>query len=140
MSMVNDGFGPNPNLPQQAPKKSNALKWVLGILAVLGVTGLLCCGGCLLMAKMGFDQVGKQIVAQVENDPVIVEHLGQNLTASMEIMATGELQQATGDSDAMSFAISGDKGSGQLTGTQVGPNQFGNFVLIKDGQSYPLGK
>ncbi|WP_153555998.1 hypothetical protein [Roseimaritima sediminicola] len=134
-----DGFGPNPNVPPpDSGGSSSAVKWVLGILGGLAVVMLLCCGGCFLLAKFGLDQVGNQVASQVRNDPVVVEHIGQVESVEMDFMETSRYQQETGDSDAVVFTITGDKGTGVLKGSQVGPNQMGDFILETGGESYPL--
>ncbi len=141
MSIHSDGFGPNPNVPPPAPKgSSSALKWVLGILAGLGLLVVLCCGGGYLVMRFGLDQLGAQVAEQVREDPVVVEHIGNVQSVEPDIFGTPEYQQQTGDSEAMVFTIQGDKGSGVLKGRQTGPNQMGGFVLEKDGQEYPLSK
>ncbi|QEG43638.1 hypothetical protein UC8_56900 [Roseimaritima ulvae] len=139
--MQSDGFGPNPNVPPPTSTgSSSALKWVLGILAGLGLLTVLCCGGCFLVAKFGLDAVGTQVAEQVKDDPVIVEHIGNVESVDMEFIKTSQYQQETGDSDVMVFTIRGDKGSGTLKGGKTGPNQMGGFVLEKDGQEYPLSE
>ncbi len=139
--MSNDGFGPNPNVPTPTNAgSSSTLKWVIGIIAGLGLLVLLCCGGCLLVGKFGLDQVGNQVAQEVQSDPVIMERIGNVEAVKMELIATSERQQETGDYDAMVFSITGDKGSGKLYGTKTGPDQMGNFVLEQDGVEYPLSE
>lgn len=142
MSMQSDGFGPNPNdpPPRSSSGSSSALKWVLGILAGLGLLTVLCCGGCVLVMKFGLDQVGVQVTEQIKDDPVIVEHIGNVESVNVDMFGTPQYQQETGDSDVMVFTINGDKGSGVLKGSKTGPNQMGGFVLEKDGQEYPLSE
>ncbi len=93
-----------------------------------------------MLAKFGLDQVGGQVAQQVQNDPAIVEHIGNVESVSMDIMGTTKYQQESGDSDGMVFEITGDKGTGILRGSKTGPNQMGNFVLEKDGELYPLSQ
>lgn len=137
MSNVNDGFGPNPNeVPAQ--KKGGAAKWVIGILVGVVLLGLLCCGAVGVVGYLGLGQIGTQVTEQIQDDPVIVDQIGEVESVSMSIMATGEYQQESGEEGVIVFDIKGSKGSGKLRARQSGSDQFGDYVLVKEGQEYPL--
>lgn len=121
----------------QPPRKSGTLWWVLGIVGVvlLGL-GLLCCGGGYFAFQTTMEMAGQQVQAQVANDPVVVEHIGQVQSISLDPVATGERNQP----NTLVFRLEGSKGSGLLVGRQEPGGELTDMVLeMPDGESYPLG-
>jgi hypothetical protein len=149
------GFSPqNPSNPYSSmgtygqappPKKSNALLWILGI--VLG-GGILVCGCCGVLGYMGMGGVGSQLggmlKAQIQNDPVIQEHIGPIEDVSWELMQTANIQQTHPEisGQVQVFKVKGPKGEGLVFGAQVdspSPSRIlRNPILQKNGQEYPL--
>jgi hypothetical protein len=147
------GFNP-PNTPNpyagnygQAPppKKSYAIFWILGIIGGVVVLGCGCCG---VMGYMGMGGVSQQLSSmlkqQIQNDPVIQEHIGSLDTVTWSVFEVQALQQShpeiTGQIQA--FKVKGPKGEGIVFGAQVptpSPSRIlEKPILKKDGKEYPL--
>jgi hypothetical protein len=111
-------------------KKSSATMWI--IIAILGVfvgLPLVCCGGCFLMGKAAINAGSAQIAKELENSPAIQEHLGANLTMSMNFIETANEQQKQGGNDKIIvFDASGSKGSGKIIGTTSQGGQQGQTL------------
>jgi hypothetical protein len=92
---------------------------IIVIVVLLGLTlvGCLCCGG---LGYFGIQAAGQQVVDLVQDDPQVQEQLGGITSSSMNIMATAEEQQDTGEQNVIVFDVTGPKGSGQLIGKQRG--------------------
>jgi hypothetical protein len=153
------GFGPSPYDPtnpystlggppgMHPPRKSNAWLWILGIGGGILGLGLLCCGCFGGLFYFGWGQMNEMVKQQIQNDPVIQEHIGEVYSVSANVMATGQEVQANppppGD-NVLVFDVKGSKGSGQLVGTQLEQPAPGRFLrdmrLKKDGQVYPLSQ
>jgi hypothetical protein len=106
---------------QPAPRKSNALWWILGILGVLTVGGaLVCCGGGYFMVRFGTQVVADAVKASISEDPAIQEHIGTITDISMNLTATG----AAGGGDKIVLDVKGEKGTGQVEVVMAngGPN------------------
>lgn len=131
-------FPPNqPSYADQPPRKSTTLWWILGVVGVVLIGGgLLCCGGGYFAFQTTMDLAGQQVQAQVANDPVVVEHIGQVQSISMDPMAMGERNEP----GVVVFRIEGSKGSGLLVGRQGAGGKMTDMVLeMPDGEAYPLG-
>lgn len=157
--LLSQGFGPSSGDPlnpyaslggqglTQPPRRSNTLWWVLGI---GGGVLLLLCLGCVGLGYFGFTGImgfmGNMVKQQIENDPVIVEHIGEVQSVTVNYAETGREQQINPQKgrNVLAFDIKGSKGSGVVVGTQVQAPEPGyvleNARLRKDGQEYPLSK
>jgi hypothetical protein len=132
----------------QPPKRGTSVwLWVLGIGG--GVVLLLCCG-CVGLGYFGFTGImgfmGDMVKQQIENDPVIVEHIGEVKSVTVNYTDTGKEKQNNPQPgrNVLVFDVQGTKGSGQVVGTQVQAPEPGlvleNARLRKDGKEYPLSK
>lgn len=121
----------NPNAVgsmQPQPAKSNALWWILGILAVVFVGGaLVCCGGGYFAYRFGTEVAGTVVRDAVAGDPAIQEHIGTIEEINLNLSATGN----AGGGSRMVFDVRGDKGTGQLEVTMdPGGQSVGSAVLV----------
>lgn len=99
----------------QQPKTggSKVWLWVLGsILAVFLLGALVCCGGGYFAYQAGTGMMAEAYTSQLNNNPVIQEHIGDIESMNFDLTATTEQAEASGG--AMAFKISGTKGSGIL--------------------------
>src|SRR5690606_9685350 len=77
MSMPPDNpFEPNPNsrfaTQGPPPPKNNVWKWVIGIVAVVGLLGaVVCCGGGYAMFRMGKGMIADQVKQELGANAVI---------------------------------------------------------------------
>lgn len=150
------GYGSSPSDPlnpyagygtpgMSPPPRRSAWPWILGIGG--GVLLLLCAGCGLAMyfsvtGVMGF--MGGMVKEQIQNDPVIVEHIGDVQSVDINYTATGQEAEKNPQPgrNVLVFDVKGSKGSGQLVGTQVQAAAPGHVLedmkLRKGGQEYPL--
>ena len=122
----------------QPPRKSRAWLWIL--LGVGGVSLLACCG-CLGLFALGWNEIGRQLTAQLNADPIAQQHLGTVSSASIDLAATGEAaKQVQGKNEQrIVFQVKGDKGSGKVRARQ-GPGRFDDATLIlPSGEEVKLG-
>ncbi|HEX5103548.1 MAG TPA: cytochrome c oxidase assembly factor Coa1 family protein [Pirellulaceae bacterium] len=135
------GYGPNPfgqqPGPYQPPKSSKAWLWIL--LGVGGV-GLLVCCGCGGLFLVGMGVVGNQLVAQLNADPNVQQHLGTVTSANVDWMATGEEGNKAPGKSVMVFNVVGEKGSAKVIVEQTpGQQHFNNGRLrLPSGEEIPL--
>ncbi|MBW3597480.1 MAG: hypothetical protein KY475_09430 [Planctomycetes bacterium] len=116
----------------ERPSGSNATKVVLVILAVAGGLLFVCCGGAAALYLMvapsldklgegisqgieqglseGLDEFDRQVQADVEDHPLIVEHIG----AIQEFRHDWDASMEEPGEDVWVFDIRGEKGSGRL--------------------------
>ena len=128
--------GDRPNNPKAvgsmppAPPKSNALWWILGILAFLAIGGaLLCCGGGYFAYQFSSEMAGGVVKDAVAADPAIVEHIGTIENVGINLTATSN----AGGGNKGVFDVSGDKGTGQLEvvmNNTPGGQQVESCVLV----------
>lgn len=82
---------------------------VLAIVGCLAVVSLVvCCGGLLYWFQ---SEMSSQIRFQLEDHPIVVEHLGEVTGFEMNIMASG----AAEDEDTWVYEVEGSKGKGIVT-------------------------
>ena len=130
------------------PKRSGSVwPWVLGIGGGFVLAGVLCCGCIGAFGYIGVNQLSQFVKQQIENEPVIQEHIGEVQSVSMNVFAAAEEMQANPPPPGetlQAFDVKGSKGSGVVVGTQLpAPGPGGvlkNMKLKKDGQVYPLSK
>ena len=146
---VPPGGTPNPYAAnpygQPPPKKSNALIWILAIVGGVAVLGCGCCG---VVSYMGVGaagtQLGSMLKTQIQNDPVIQQHIGPIDSVSWELMQVASIQQGHPEikGQVQVFKVKGPKGEGLVFGAQVdNPTPariLNNPILKKDGQEYAL--
>ena len=94
--------------------------------------------------SMGNELLGDSVIFAVENDPAIVEHIGDIESCSLVFGGTAKSADAAeqpGDSTPMVFRIEGSKGKGTLlmTPRQGSSNAFSSGSLLLDsGKQIPL--
>lgn len=123
--------GQNPYAPssgmQPPPKKSSYL-WLYILLGVLGFFALGCCG-CVGLGMWGMgrvqDELGKVMLAQAGQNPVVQEKLGEVRSARMNFIESAqESEKNPGQPGSLVFDVEGSKGSGKLVVQQDGPEKL----------------
>jgi hypothetical protein len=130
----------------QPPRRSSSpWPWILGIGGGFLLAGLLCCGCIGVFGYIGWNQTNLWVKQQIEDDPVIREHIGEVQSVSMNVFAAATEMQANPPPPGetlQAFDVKGTKGSGVVVGAQLpalGPGRvLKNMKLKKDGQDYPL--
>lgn len=156
-SNPNDPFAGNPNSPNQMgngpmaggppqKKSKGKLFWLLGCLGGIGVLGLICCGGMFATMQFGMGMLATQFQTQIEDSPVIAEHIGDIESFSMSFSALMEnaQNQDPGGAPELPFEIIGSKGSGTVF-IEQGSGGGGDEAVIRsarlvtsDGQTFPI--
>jgi len=126
---------------QTPPKKSRKGLWIgCGLALILG--GLLCCGGPLLLIPFAQSAIGDLARAEVEHSPVVIEHIGEIESMSMDFMASVEEAQNVqpGQGSTLVFDVEGSKGSGQIIVQQSGGSEeIDAAVLVtSSGERFPI--
>lgn len=118
-------------------------KLIIGILVGGGLALLICCGGAVFFGVglfgYGFSEITRQVQVEIEDNPVIVEHIGEISSFEHDM---GMSLDEPGE-DTFVFHISGDKGSGTLRADCITIDADHEDVprgeLIMDsGESYQL--
>ena len=139
---------PNPNMPDanamQPPQKSGGgTKTCLIIGGIVGVLGLLVCGGCFGFmwwgVGAGMKVVGEQVQTEYTDHEVVVEKLGGIDSIEWNMGKTQSYAQDHPEENPafLAFKVSGPKGDGVLYVQQQG-NVFTNGRLEIDGEEFPL--
>jgi len=81
---------------------------IAGVVVVCGIVALI--GGGVWLTNIGLDVVMRQVVNDIEDNPVILEHVG--VIEKMEIDFTGSMAES-GD-DVFEFKIEGSKSNAVL--------------------------
>jgi hypothetical protein len=129
---------PGSRPPTPVKPKGSAGKIILIILGVVlggSVLGCGCCGGFMYW---GLGQAGRQIADQVRNHPAIVEHIGSDVTCSMNIMATGQEAEKRPGEQWVVFDAKGSKGQGQILCKQNPGGQPTPTILQTALGDFPL--
>lgn len=143
MSMGQDQFGNFSGNPAP-PKSSGAGKIILIVLLIMGVLGLLCCGGFGAMTYFGMKMGAEQIVAPLKSNPQLVEEIGDFQSASMNLTATGQEAQKNpnpGGQPAIVMDVRGSKGTAKLliTLSRQGSDEIERAVMrTNDGREIEL--
>ena len=113
-------------------------KLLVGILIGGGLAALICCGvGAFFL--FGLDEFARQVQVEIEDNPVIVEHIGEISSfehdLSMSIDEPGE--------DTFVFHVTGTKGSGTLRADCITIDADREDVpraelILDSGESYQL--
>lgn len=124
---------------EPAPKSggNKTLLWVLLGVGALGM--LVCCGGCIFSYQAGVGWLADMAVDQYQNDPVILEHIGEITDADFAEQKTGE--ESAKRPDALVFALTGTKGNGDIIAEQdeSGLSYRDAVLRLPDGREFPLG-
>ncbi|MEM6703216.1 MAG: hypothetical protein AAGA81_10605 [Acidobacteriota bacterium] len=109
----------SPPPPPQAAASSNRNKVIacsLVALALLAVAiGVVFVGGAFFLGKVGLDMMAEQVRADIQDNPVIVEHLGEIREITTDFGASAEETAA----NVFVFDVVGSKGGGRLTANTV---------------------
>jgi hypothetical protein len=79
--------------------------------AVVALGGLLVAGFLVLVFGVGGNLIATQVGADLEDNPVLAEHVGDGRTYDIEWIQSGMHP----DNDTFVFRVKGSKGSGLLT-------------------------
>ena len=131
--------------PEQKPANAKSRNGCLiAVVVVLLLSVLVCCGGGVALYYFGSEAISELVRSEVENDPAILEHIGEIESFELDISdtaAAGQAAEQPGDPSPLAFQIQGSKGEGQLLvmpdDTQNGG--FGSATLIlSDGRRIPV--
>lgn len=128
----------------QAPPPKSKKGCLIAVVVVFLLMFLVCCGGLVAIFYFGSGALGEAVIGEVENDPAIVEHIGDVESCSLDIGETAKAAEAAeqaGDQTPLAFEIKGSKGEGVLLLMQDGRNQneFSSGTLIlPNGERIPL--
>lgn len=135
----NDFAGGAGGQATQAPPQKSKKGCLIAVVVVFLLMFLVCCGGGVAMVYFGTNALGEVVISQVENDPAIVEHIGDVESCSLDFSATAKAAESAeqpGDQTPIAFEIKGSKGSGTLLLMQEAGNQeafsSGTLVLPND--------
>jgi hypothetical protein len=78
------------------------------------------------------------VAQQVQDDPAIQEHVGDIQETNLNMMATGELAEETGEQGVMVFDVTGSKGSGTIRARVEGQDVTQATLVLPDGQEFEL--
>ena len=85
-------------------------KVIIGIMVGGGLALLICCGAGFFLFGFGMDEFSKQVLVEIEDNPVIIEHIGEISEFEHDMSMSMEEPGA----DTFVFHLTGDKGSGTL--------------------------
>ena len=88
-------------------------KVVAIVLGILGIVGVLCCGGFGALFYLGWSQAPLVMIEPLKSNPEMVEHIGTVKSASLNFQAIQE-EQAKGKGECIVIDVVGDKGKGRL--------------------------
>lgn len=126
--------------PAPRRKKSSSAAWLIAIFVGLGgIFVLLCCGGAVGFVWFGLNVIAEDIKAQLRDNPVVVEHLGQLQELEVDFTASS----AIADNGTFVYRAIGSKGAGELTVKSItGPDGSEDIVSgvlrLPDGQTFDL--
>src|SRR5687768_16576605 len=134
----------------QPPKPSGSWGcWWMVLLLGVPLAGLVCCGLCGGVVHLGLELVEEEIVANLNRDPVIQEHLGEVKSAELDLWDSirEEIKNPTGeDEDSWYvFDVVGTKATGRVIGKSVANDsdveelREGRLILA-DGTEVELSK
>lgn len=136
MAQFNDPTFGNP----APPPRSSSMKWVIIVLVVLTLLGTVCCGGCVAIIYFGTQQLALQIASDIQDNPAVQEHLGDDVQLTMNLEASSTEQQQRGR-QVWVFDAEGSKGSGTVIvlPSRGGAKPYESAILrLPDGQELPL--
>ena len=128
--------------PQGRRPSGSSTNWalIIGILAGVGLLFvLLCCGGVFYLVSFGTDVIAEQILIEIEDNPVVVEHIGTIEEFEFDMAKSA----AAPGADEYVFRIVGDKGAGFLRVESVTVNADQEEVTdgtlkMDSGETFPL--
>ncbi len=139
------GYGTQDYDQQIQPKKKSNKGCLIGC-GVAGVLGLLvCCGGGGMLFWFAMSAYGEIVKAELQGNPVIVEHIGD--IESVDFSFNGSFEAAEAGNAAgetqIAFDLHGSKGSGRVVIVQGQGGQDGSpiqsaILILPDGTSVPI--
>ena len=133
----------DPRFPQRPPP-SGSRWWLWLLLGGMGMLFCLCCGGAALV-YFGFNIIEQELTPQLENDPVVQEHIGEVQSVEFDFMKSIDENETGGDAEALVFRVEGTKGSGHVIGrSETGPDGVehltGGILRMPNGEEYQLSE
>lgn len=131
------------------PRRSWGCGWLLLLVALLGGVPLICCGICGGVVVLGLEVVEGEIVADLNTDPIVQEHLGEVKSAELHMWDSimEEINHPTGDNEDSwyVFDVEGTKGKGRIIGKSVTNEQdleelHDGRLILPGGQEIKLSK
>lgn len=151
MSMeTNDPFDNNSGdspAPQPQSGSGKKIAWIIGIIGGVLLLGVLvCCGAGYFFFNWALNQAGEIVIAELKDNPVVVEHLGGIDSVETNLPLSGvETEKAKQDDPAAQrivFDATGPKGTGQLVvelDQTKSPPEVKNAILVtSDGERHDL--
>jgi len=105
-----------PGVGAPPPRKSNAWIWILGIVGVLGLGMVICCGaGGYFAYSAGVNMMAEMVKEAVADDPQVQEHIGEITSMPMNLIKSTEETEKRGTGDnILVFEAKGTKGNGEF--------------------------
>jgi len=105
-----------PGVGTPPPRKSNAWIWILGIVGVLGLAMVVCCGvGTYFAYSAGVNMMAQMIKEEIKDDPQVKEHIGEIQDMPLNLMKSSEETQKRGTGDnILIFDVKGSTGNGEV--------------------------
>ncbi|QDT63394.1 hypothetical protein [Calycomorphotria hydatis] len=102
---------------------------ILGVLVLGGVAVVACCGGLVFF---GINTIGEELVVEIEDDPAILEHIGDVEEVSFH-------WNDSINNEAPTFTLKGSKGDGKivLAGEDM-QNPDGITLVLDSGDEFEL--
>jgi hypothetical protein len=131
------------------PQRSWGCGWMLLLVALVGGVPLLCCGMCGGVVMIGLEVVEEEIVADLNTDPIVQQHLGDVKSAELHLWDSlmEEIKNPTGDDEDSwyVFDVEGSKGKGRIIGKSVTNDSdmeelHDGRLILPDGQEFELSK
>lgn len=124
---------PGPASPPPKKKGWSVAVWVLLILGIIFVLGCGCCAGTFYWA---FGFLSTAVKESYEDNPIVVEKIGEIQSASFNMQETGEVGGGN-----LVFDIKGSKANGKLIVREQNKQNgsFGGAKLVVDGEEFELG-
>ena len=127
MSMSPDPMMPAPSQPEKSGKTCLILGLIFGGLGAV----LLLCGGCCVFGMFQFSgQLGEMAEAELANNPVILEHVGE--IQSLEVDWSATINAASERPNTFVFDLAGEKNSG--TASLVMLDRGGGRLQVVSGE------
>lgn len=133
--------------PDGAPpaQSTSGLKIVLIVLAVLGLIGLLICGGFAALVYFGWNQaqsaMGDEFKRQLQGNPVIEQELGEIQSMSVSLIETAKRNEGNTGAPVMVLQVDGAEADGVLL-VQTSPQGDNRIISAtletEDGRSIPV--
>ena len=112
------------NIDSMPPKKSGALKWILGGCGCLGLLTLLCFGGLIWFGVSKAGAVTQESRSFVENSTTVQQHLGSPVVSNAETATQGTNQDIVFEYD-----VAGPNGTGRATVNATFDNETFDFII-----------